>query len=441
MVRFFPSEEKEYEVTIPIKINFNPKIFTISLRGCAVKLAVQFEPEVLNIGPILPCSDGIEARCQLYNPTNYPIEVYSLEFDHQYIEEDEILRKSEQLDHGLLYLPIREPGQPLADVLYESGLFKSNDSKSTDAGDMLDGKSKPFDNPTSIFIHGAPFSGKTTQAKRLAKKSGLVYIRLDDILDTYKDVLDATPSTPQTIVPVDQTLSSIDQTENATQNAMTEEKLLAVIKTRISRDDCQKYGFVVDGLESKYISNNLSILKTLVKHFADKKNKPVFIHLLMDVPNVHEREIKNILESGSEDSAIFKFKGITDDEYDNLTPEEMDHFDWAVIKYKKRIKEVSERRILERRQWEEGLAHDKKHEDDKSGKKKPVKGGKPAPPASPQKTIPSTVKSDPKSKPAPDLKKIEVKDREVKEGEDVSTRLNNFDLVNAFFNESTYRYK
>ena len=53
------------------------------------------------------------ADFQLINPTDYPIEVYSVEFDDQWFAEEEMLLGSEEYVEDVMVLPPRAPGEPL----------------------------------------------------------------------------------------------------------------------------------------------------------------------------------------------------------------------------------------------------------------------------------------------------------------------------------------
>lgn len=73
-------------------------------------------PDKVNMGPVLPYK-AIEAAVELVNPMDQAIEVYSLDFDKQYLEEEEIIKRHNNfasLQNGQtaepLYLPLRQPG-------------------------------------------------------------------------------------------------------------------------------------------------------------------------------------------------------------------------------------------------------------------------------------------------------------------------------------------
>ena len=49
-----------------------------------------FTPSLVEFEPVLPFSQGSEAEVTVTNPMPYPVEFYSLEFDKQYLEEEEV---------------------------------------------------------------------------------------------------------------------------------------------------------------------------------------------------------------------------------------------------------------------------------------------------------------------------------------------------------------
>jgi len=50
-------------------------------------------PENLKLGPVLPYDTSAISSFEIRNPMEHPIEIYSLDFDKQYLEEEEILKR------------------------------------------------------------------------------------------------------------------------------------------------------------------------------------------------------------------------------------------------------------------------------------------------------------------------------------------------------------
>lgn len=62
----------------------------ITAQGQGEDPHLEFCPSVLELGPCLPASTDVEAEVTVKNPCSFPIEFYSLEFDTQYLQEEEV---------------------------------------------------------------------------------------------------------------------------------------------------------------------------------------------------------------------------------------------------------------------------------------------------------------------------------------------------------------
>ncbi|KAJ3036631.1 hypothetical protein HDV00_002527 [Rhizophlyctis rosea] len=486
-IRFTPLEEKDYDELLPIKIAMNPKPHTLHLFGRGAKLSVVFEPDALNLGPILPASDGIEKRFVAYNPSNYPIEMFSVEFDQQYLEEEDMLRRCGGYENGTVFMPPREPGAPLPDFVVEAALAqKAREAKggreTTTAegrgggtrgeggeggvGELVEpglvispskgGKTaftaqpapsfgpgaalhhemsvvaSPIletmtqqqqqqgpEYPANVILHGPPFSGRTTQAKAVAKKFGQVYIRVDDVIeaspgfDTLKEggggaggagTTNEKGGMPRAAHSHASShvggLSTADGEEaggmSPTRGAATEEQdpvqaehydtfdqhgplpedmIVDILKARFHKDDCIRLGVVIDGLESKYCVNTLSVAKVVLRSLSEasgRQRRTLFFHLIVDPSHIREREVAAVRAAGEKEADALQVKEISEEEYDRMTESERAQYDNQVLKAKKKLKELQERKKAERKHWEEEIAArlgDRKSEDEKKGKK------------------------------------------------------------------------
>ena len=59
-------------------------------RGQGQEPHLVFDRQLVEFGPILPHSAGDEQEIIVENPCNFPVEVYSLEFDKNYLEEEKV---------------------------------------------------------------------------------------------------------------------------------------------------------------------------------------------------------------------------------------------------------------------------------------------------------------------------------------------------------------
>ncbi|NXS93719.1 HYDIN protein, partial [Jacana jacana] len=119
-VRFSPMEEKSYRSELKIKVCQSTQDLHVQVSGQGLEPQLQFSPSVLELGPLLPYSPGAVGTVVVRNPCEYPIEFYSLEFDQQYLAEEQILRVLKDYDgRNTLLLPPRAPGEKLPPEVLE----------------------------------------------------------------------------------------------------------------------------------------------------------------------------------------------------------------------------------------------------------------------------------------------------------------------------------
>ncbi|KAJ3215867.1 hypothetical protein HDU67_010224 [Dinochytrium kinnereticum] len=421
LIQFSPTDEKEYDAVVPFKVNMNGQPIPVHIYGRGFRTTIQFEPETIVMGPILPCSEGIDSKFFLYNPTNYPVEVYSLEFDQIYLEEEEILRHVEGYDGNALFLPPREPGQGLPEHIVENAQQKikqkasgvhtppetgvlakvTNDSNTVGELETVSGRSPrnggsdaANDSAVNIILHGPPLSGRTTQARKMQKTFGLLYLRIDEVIETSSHIdisiyLDSVKSKEPMKISAEQNdthspgkshaFGSEDFTKNQSEfydqfeqrTTLPDDWITEIIKNRLSKDDCSR-GIVIDGLESKYSLSPLSLLKSILRALGDKK-KIFFFSFSIDAAHIKDREATIARQVRDKDLDPMQVKDVTEEEYDNMTEAERENYDIALIKYKKKMKELQDRKKLERKHWEEEMAlrmGERKAEEENSKNKK-----------------------------------------------------------------------
>ena len=133
-VIFTPNIEKSILHKVEFKITNNQVIKLLTVKGVGMSQNIEFIPSKVVLGPVLPYSKEAWVLVEMRNPTENPIEVYSLDFDSRYREEEEMLRNFEGFDTGIddvtvsqntdvaatqrretkvLYLAPRKPGMAL----------------------------------------------------------------------------------------------------------------------------------------------------------------------------------------------------------------------------------------------------------------------------------------------------------------------------------------
>lgn len=114
---FFPNSDKAFAQKCTFRCKDNTKQFVLNVKGQGAYYQVECVPDKVSLGPVLPYK-SVEACIELRNPMDQAIEVYSLDFDKQYLGEEEIIKRHENflgLAPGTqaqepLYLPLRLPG-------------------------------------------------------------------------------------------------------------------------------------------------------------------------------------------------------------------------------------------------------------------------------------------------------------------------------------------
>ena len=114
-VTFTPNAERAYQTQLSFKPSVaGAKATALQVSGYGKELRCVCVPDTLELPPVMPHAAASATSFELKNPTNYPIEVYSVEFDEAYVEEEAMLRDDTSAptlkQHDALLLRPREPG-------------------------------------------------------------------------------------------------------------------------------------------------------------------------------------------------------------------------------------------------------------------------------------------------------------------------------------------
>ena len=111
-----------YTERIPLIISQNSYAnIVLAVEGRGSEPQVVIDKTLVEFAPVMPYSDGSEVEITVTNPTDAPVELYSLEFDKQYLEEEKVLRWVKEYDHQhRLFLPPVEPGGTLPDEIMDA---------------------------------------------------------------------------------------------------------------------------------------------------------------------------------------------------------------------------------------------------------------------------------------------------------------------------------
>ncbi|KAJ0401033.1 hypothetical protein P43SY_009913 [Pythium insidiosum] len=121
-IDFMPHEGRHFSLKLPVKVAANAKTRSLVLRGEGDELRLSFVPPIVELGPVLPCSEPIEHLVELRNESNYAVEVIALDFDTAYKEDEELLRSAQGYgSDDVMQLPLRPPDLPWRSYLEEHG--------------------------------------------------------------------------------------------------------------------------------------------------------------------------------------------------------------------------------------------------------------------------------------------------------------------------------
>ena len=88
---YMSTVQVHYTERIPFVIRQNADSdICLSVQGFGSEPQLELDRNLIAFTPVLPFSPGIESEVNVKNPMPYPVEFYSLEFDKQYIEEEEV---------------------------------------------------------------------------------------------------------------------------------------------------------------------------------------------------------------------------------------------------------------------------------------------------------------------------------------------------------------
>jgi len=82
--------QKQYENRLVIKLSQSSRRIVILCRGEAVEPQIEFDRPLVEFSPILPHSPADEKEFIVHNPCKFPVEIYNLEFDKIYLEEEKV---------------------------------------------------------------------------------------------------------------------------------------------------------------------------------------------------------------------------------------------------------------------------------------------------------------------------------------------------------------
>eukprot|EP01033_Poteriospumella_lacustris_P008315 gene8315-5998_t len=120
-IEFIPTEAKRSHVEFLLKVDQNRKHKPIKVLAEGLATPLVFNPAEVDIKPVIPGSEGGEQVVTVSNPTDFPIEFFSVDFDSLYKEDEATLTGIDIYDStGLLRSIVRQPGEQLPKVVHDA---------------------------------------------------------------------------------------------------------------------------------------------------------------------------------------------------------------------------------------------------------------------------------------------------------------------------------
>ena len=119
-VMFTPTSESDYNARIPIKIHSNSRGKFLSCKGRGKDLNIRFNAPKITLEPTMPFAAHKRVTLEVSNPTDYPLEFFSVDFDKTYLEEEAVLSRNQSYNNrSILYVTPRGPGDGLHESILE----------------------------------------------------------------------------------------------------------------------------------------------------------------------------------------------------------------------------------------------------------------------------------------------------------------------------------
>eukprot|EP00397_Hematodinium_sp_SG-2012_P000030 GEMP01000030.1.p1 GENE.GEMP01000030.1~~GEMP01000030.1.p1 ORF type:complete len:4608 (+),score=1069.56 GEMP01000030.1:10-13833(+) len=271
-VSFTPNASQHFGEKLALRMRDNQNKKLIHFTGYGDILRVEVPSLVYELGPVLPYDDKCTKEIVLVNPTDYPIEVYSIEFDDVFRREEEMLRAYKFDEYNLCELPTRDTGErtwkevvkcweheETVRIARENGEEppdEEREEEEDDRGDDADEALYPYRVPTedrlNVLLIGPRLTAKTSICKALVTESKRKLIRVDEVLEWALSVPTVLKKDKVAMEIVDRIrgVEGTTEVEAREPQSWTKEDVAYVFQKRIQMCDCN-CGVVVDSLQNQ----------------------------------------------------------------------------------------------------------------------------------------------------------------------------------------------
>lgn len=101
----------DYTQDIQLRVQNSPRMLTLPATGSGFLVKMGATPKELDLGASLPNVDGagafVRSDFKLTNPSKQAIEIIAVDFDKQYLEEEQMLREATRYNEELGYMLLR----------------------------------------------------------------------------------------------------------------------------------------------------------------------------------------------------------------------------------------------------------------------------------------------------------------------------------------------
>ncbi|KAK8853769.1 hypothetical protein M9Y10_016312 [Tritrichomonas musculus] len=352
-IHFTPDSEKSYQMQFPLMLKYalTPSYITVDGKGLFLQLT--FDPTELFMETIQPFSLPVTSEVTVTNPTDYQIEFFSLQFDKELINEN-----------------IDDPRRSESPFVTYTPKIKTPASASKFA--------------ICIIVSGTPLSGKTTISKHLSQVYNIPII---DLKEVWKEK--------------EKENVEIEEEEDTNEEDLLSADCVKELYSLISKPEYRS-GFIIDGLncidETSSKENETFASQCLkVKNAHDEMDKVIpqpiahqqlssyekaldYVLNSLDGHYVFHVSLKTSLDVGIKrrDSILRREKGIkkhqlkeekdrlfnmTEEEYENLSPEEKEKVDKKRSSYRNKL--VDQPEETTEKSHKKGKSHGKHSESKK----------------------------------------------------------------------------